>query len=823
MERAEADAAAERGEHYAAFRLLPPGTGTTRRWAARIEDAMRARLKGVNKRVARWIGVAILRSRQGQAPPSGAQEDGHDRGPCCRPSERCTVSSGVSNALIIGASGNQEVRFLRRSVLAILVIAAVPACAEGPVRLVTAGAFSDVKLSTTTRSVHYETVIESDTQVKAIRIVLTPFTGPSRVSPRCTVDEIDCAKGFDLEAGGGKALRIDAEGFDSWGVYNAILSIVRRSGRQSIFVSVTRNAPPAMPVKILPVAKIEESTLDTLSLRFTLQETGGATRTLHPPEIADLALERTGKGRRAVTGFTAKSYVHCGTAEQTTQWELPANALLPVCVNLGGLDEPGEYKALVRFTSPDTQSIDQTVTIDIRRHRAVAAFWIALGVIVSYLLHMLATLRPWLSQQRTAMELADDLEAATKHYDPVEDEQTVVAAISDQLGALIAKFDASQRVATADDTLREIDNKLTIVRMWIPARRRVKALPPAVAAAVMKTIDDGADALRTTGFDAAKRDAVAKSLAGLGTIIDAEITKDLTARIAAMKRSLPQPAALIALPAQQRLQANVIPSVDAAEKAIGANAVMTARTEYAKAQSEYARVLMDEMSARLEQPLPAGFEEADWTRLQADVRALLQTAAKSEGEAAVRAARSALGAYVAALAGALAKRARDGRTIIEATIAIDAAQRPLLATQAGEVAADASAAALQAVGGEVERAEEAYRAALAKFSTISTRVAAFGAQLGGGAAENPAAGTVATPDLSDLPISIAGFFLPRANRIRHDPRFWRGLITRLDTIVLIVALVLAVTMGIELLWESNATWGSGCIRYPAARSKGCPD
>jgi hypothetical protein len=702
--------------------------------------------------------------------------------------------------VIIGHSGNQELA-VRRHVFAILLFTALPVWAAEVPHLVLTNPATEVKISIAGRQLHYKTLIESNDEAKDVRVVVTQFAGPQQITPACTVDAAPCETPFTIGKLSSKALSIEADGFDSAGVYTAILSIISAAGRQSLTMSVTRSAPPALAVRIVSMAKVEQTTSDELSLRVLLQETGGAPHSLNPPEIADIATESPGKGRVAANITGVRSFDGC--TELKGPWTLSAGGLKAIQVDLLGLTDPGEYKALVRFPSPDGQSVEQTVTIDLRRSGLIAALFIALGVGISALLHAIVTLRPWLVQNRMATSLDTDLKNAVRKLNPVDGEVGVVGAIRDQLEGVARKLSAGERVADADETLAEVDRKLNVLPKWIAASRRVNAMPQPVPAEISQTVDNSATDLLSAGFDQTKETSVSNELNKLGPKIDAALAADLKARIAAMQVVAQSSASLTSQKAKDLLASDVIPKLNEAAKSIGTEPLTVAASQYAEAQTGYAKVLAQEVTEALAQPPMTASSAAKWEEAKVAVEPFLQTVAQKKGDEALKAARIAFAIFVDAAAASLQKWAAEENAVIDAGAASTGVKAALKA-RIGEVEAAAAKAQQHAVDGAIDLAASTYANALALYKKFA--VEKTNAQMGAAGAE-PAA-VPAAVDLSAFPISVAHDVISIFRTTPPTPAFWSRLVNGIDAIIIVIALALAVGLGLKLLWDGNSTWGS---------------
>ena len=696
-------------------------------------------------------------------------------------------------------------RFLASAVLAVVVSTAPSVRADGPpVHLLSTAPSTELKVSTDRRDVTYETLIESSagkTTTSGVKVYLTPFAGPKRVTLDCFIDDKPCKNPFDVPPLQSVTLKITGT-LDTPGTYSGIVSIVAGTSRQSAKISITRTLPPALPVKVLSFAKVEGKS--DLRIRFNLQETAGLAHAMTPPSLIALDLQRTPKGKAQASFKTAKA-LDANEHEIKTNWTLPAGGPTAVSIDIDGIESPGEYSGTVRFGTPEAQYVDQPVSIVVRRSGLLAGFLIALGVLISYLLHTLLKLKPWFVQEKQAVGLAQDLKEIVSDLKPNDDENRVVAVISGNLGALMQKIDDGIAVDSAK--LDETDRKLTLLRKWIVAERRVKALPPALAGKVRKAVDDAQTALLKDGLSAGDAATASGALDALEPAIAAAIKEELKQRITDMQAAV-KTAGFTAAAATAQVGAQVTPALARAMTAVNGGRVDESRAEFGTAQTAYAKSLAIDLKSRLAQPEPAGFDSAAWARLSADMQPLLAKAAAATGDAAIDAARAALGQFVATAGTKLETLSTKLGKMIESNAAIPQQDKKDLGARAATLNTDVNGIAAQVASGSVEAAAAAYAKAVSDFDQLKKDAAKFGTTLGGAEAAAPAAAPAVPSALDSLPLDVATVLIPRASRVHTEPGFWKALVASADAIVFVVALAIAVILGVKLLWIDNYTWGS---------------
>ena len=666
-------------------------------------------------------------------------------------------------------------------------------------------AATDVKLTIDQSKLHHELILKADADTKDVRVAITLLNGPTTITPSCLVGATKCsdAKKFDIPKLGSAVISIDADVVPI-GTYTAILTITTADSRIDRYILVTRSAG-TLPVQAPAESKLQTTT-GTVTVNGELRETAGLDQTLNIPRLVNLAWSSGEKTSDAKHG-TIRAFV--AGKEQTNPWTLRAGDTPNVSVEIEGLQEPGHYTGKIRYAAPDARAVEQAITFDLRRPRSVAVLWIALGVFISYILHLIAKARPWVAQQQTAAELVQDLEAIKTDLGKDEPEETrITQFVANQLDQIVRDLD--QGKAAADGALREIDGKIRLLRKWLPERKRYRGLPNTVAAGVRKIVDDAAAALTTTGLTPDNVKVQDAALDGLDTAIKQAQDDELKLRIASLQQAVGQ--ANLFTDANAQVQATAIrTALTNAANDVNAGRGDVARAAYESAQADYAKALAQELRTRSDpnRQIPAGYQAADWASMTTEVDGIL-TSADAEPAHALDLVRRALGIYLRGASKLLAYLAGQAAATIQGSGQIaDAMIKADLVTRATAVQTAANGIALKIAAGNVESAAGDYGQAVQDLAAVKAAVAVYGVAMGGGGADTPDA-AVAGGALSNLLVDAAVLVLPRVARVarvRRDPSFFRRLGMGLDATVLLVAFAVAIALGVKLLWEPNLTWG----------------
>jgi hypothetical protein len=678
----------------------------------------------------------------------------------------------------------------------------LPPSAGAAIAVVAANDATDIKVTIDQPKLHYEFVIGTDAakvengKVTVSNLVSTTVAAP--VALDCKIGTLPCAQTpVNLDAFQTATIVLEAD-VPLPGTYTAVVSILGAGARLDRHLLVTRTLG-TVPVKVLSAAKIQDTT-GTATIRVQLQNDAGVAQKLNVPRLHSFV--RADEGKDPVQAKYGTVTSKMGRTKLGPTWTLAAGDTPPMEVTIADLDEPGHYTGQLRFALPDGRHVDHPLSIDVRQSMISAALWIALGVILSQVLRGLAKVRPWAVHHQTAAGIASDLDALARDFRPDDREKPVFDAVSSRLAALIRELESGTTPKNAEATLQLLDARVRLLRKWLAGRRATANLSPGVLGAIRKTLDDAADAIRKDALTAEEAAKAEGDLDGLDAQIRKAIEDELTKRIAELRTAL-QGASVFTSPAAIQRTAGIASLLGKAEASITAGQVDTATTQLGEARELYADALASELRARVSQPMPPGFTQPEWDATRAEVERML-TSAAADLSRKVELVRNAVASFLLACGKALAKVATEFETIVKADVNVSTPE--LLASIAAVIAA-ATETMTSAAAGRIDEASAKYREATEEWTKARAEAKKKGMHMSADATAAPAQG-VAAETLEELPVWIAAMLIPRLSRAPRGQGFWQSILLGIDGVILVAAIILAIYLGLELLYLDDMTWGS---------------
>jgi hypothetical protein len=632
-------------------------------------------------------------------------------------------------------------------------------------------------------------VLSSARAATPVRLRVSPLTDPlsAQVPTVVTVDGRPYrGEELTVPAQGELAFTVSAE-LPVGGDHRGTVAVTY--GGEPLLVDLSiRRTRVAPSVAVEPIATVQSRMRwgfrpTDVDLRLLLRETNGQRVVLDAPALASLT--RDARGGSVAARFDDVRLLVGG--RPVTAVRLEPSQALEVTLRIANLAEPGKYTGSLRVASPDGSALTSPIAILLHQGMLMAGLAILLGVLISVVLRWyLVSYRPALTSQLRLSRLAESLETALRQLVPIEQELPVVAAVKEQIATLRLQY--LRRERSGEDDLTAAADKATGLPRWIRLRRRVGAAgdPPAwtgqLSIIVAYLLADLTDPRRADLL--AKADAAFKSL------------EEQTAPAATLTRALDD------LSADAGSRPNVRAHIEAARAKMKDDRIQEAAGEYAQARLVLARELMaelDRITSAAQGAVPAGVDPAEWDALRSTVANAVKfvstTAEPEEAESTYRdAARELLGTLIKGMGAAVVSLRQS---IKPATL--DAGKEKLASAKdaLGETDTAWTAGNLPEAQRRYEQTRTAYEEARKLILPAS--------RMGG----KPLPATVAAPAVSAerqawryVPGTEAGRepVLPSAHRIR-------GQRLVLDGATNVVILLVAVGLGLYLLFVPDAAWG----------------
>ncbi len=605
------------------------------------------------------------------------------------------------------------------------------------------------------------------------------------------------------------AARLDVEAdLPTAGEYASWITLIFDGARVSTTALKVTRAALAPTVRVLgPTSVTYEGLLaGTPVVKFVLQETAGTKVTLRPPVATGLA--RKDGDRTLQAGYDRIEFWQVepnGSSKRIVDgFELKANQSVPVLMKVPGMSDPGEFTGGVTIGSEAGGALpDQAFTIFVKRPWWVALAIIAAGVFVSYWLRRWAKMdRPRLIQQRRVLQLEGDLEALSENL-PDKADQDVLQVLRERLQKVYEEIGLGFG-DKADDILKDVNGKLSIVPLWSSVRRRVQALAPELARDLQALLRLAKEFLENR--QPGDGEQIRQKLSDAATTINQKIRDAMQAGIAAAVKQAKEYAVDLAEPRKAEFDANVMQRLAQADKAAQENppAEAQARALLEDAWKGYADILardLEEKSARLKKP--DGMERSEWDSLTEKI-SVANEAARSAADAAT--AKAAAEKSYAAYLWLLVRIAQTDASRLEQEAQRDAAKYAEEIEALGRAQGSLTEASIRVKNIELRAAKEAYDAARKEIDTAAGKLP--GTKRESIQAVRPElaapAGIVPIPELRRSLESA-----DRHERAWLDLRAIEQKINGRDGWIALIVAIIAIVLGVFLLWIGNLTWGSG--------------
>jgi hypothetical protein len=632
------------------------------------------------------------------------------------------------------------------------------------------------------------TVENTSTAVKKVSIAVSRFTTPTGESADAKV----APAAADIPPGGTQQFDLTAT-FLSAGTFTAQARVIEGSRRLTDFkIEVARTkAKPA--VDIGDVAAIQETAnLGHRSLgipvTMKLYATGGAAAV--PPPLLHSAIRKP----------KTDSPVGQATEAEIDVSQLPGSIEVrpgrptDITFQLNRIGSPGRYDVQLRFAPSGFDVIEKAVTVYVRDPVWLACGLIAVGVVLSLLLHAYGgIIRPRMLVQQRVQRLLGTLRELENTPLEAKAKQLVIdvrRAITDRWNTLrdrrlpfTAQFDIYEEIVPA-------------LRVWSNLySRTLVTRPESVRNKLLTILDDAAKAFCDASPDAAKVNAALTTLKQFTDTIRAEIEKELRQQLDALDKELRADARPVAARLRNAL-------LLAGEK-LARGQLEAAVGSFDAARLQYAAMLADDLRVRVENATPpAGMKDGEWRALrEAIVPAVEKLKSISDADEAMALIARVMKEYLHTVAAALRSAANE--------LGDEAKAKPMLdALDAVETSLDGDN--LTAAWRHLEAARTAYQKAAvpvgqpmgeAVKSALDALAAAAGGAVGGGAFDIMTVIDVPPPAGA---LDLEGAEAATASRL-----------TLFDILASGIVLVAAMLIGLQVLWIDNSTWG-GWTSYLAA-------
>jgi hypothetical protein len=667
------------------------------------------------------------------------------------------------------------------------------------------GATGDGKLAMTSDKSAFEwpLILRRDEALKQdveVRLHASLMSGPSGtiIEPKLMKDGKPLSGTIRLPALGEQSLMLTGNA-DQEGPYTGELSYDIDGNVTSVTLTLTRTHPD-LDFKIEPISKTYGTAGDPVTLQLRLLNNTSTTREIYPPSI--VRLERTDTSGSAPVEIGAGRYNvvftrHDGKPLQPLKAE--GDGELALAAAITGLEKPGSYKGVMKFTALDRKPADAPFELSLRLSLWWAVGAIALGVIGAALLrYYQSTGQPRLLLQRDALGLRSKLTTLlqAESRDLTDRERRVFAALIGQIDDASDQLaDSATPIATASANIATVRRRLSLLTPWITFRRRHDALrPPSVAAAIEPDLDFVFTALMNANASDADVEAANARLNGLEATINEALRQSFNDAVTALTNAIHE------FDAADQLRFDAVATDLAAVTAqTNLSHFTQAEEALARARSKFAEIAAGLLRATLTAATPAvGFQPADWTAFITEIRGLLDgIATELDPERRVQRWTEANRRYLIGVV-------QRAKARVEEHIAANVAGTAEALTRARAKLVEAQAALAE---GKLGTARVAYQEAVAAAGEAREPLRQAGQQMGRIAAADadaPSSGpevpasiiVAAIASLWPLPLGHAVTLDQVTRRLRWYNAWFAAAL-----------LLLAVISGVQLLYFPNPTFG----------------
>lgn len=330
----------------------------------------------------------------------------------------------------------------------------------------------------------YETqlVLRTTTKVPAESVVVTvpAFTDSDGRPVAVRIEDGDA----DVELGTIRGLGVLpfklAATLSESGKYNGTLDVTYLGGRITYALSIEKRLTAAtLTGSSAAGGAMMLGEEGVPSLHVSLRETGGRRLEVRQPSLSRLT--RTLGTAAPVQGRYKHVTFFDSDDEEIKQWPIPLspNAPFDLRMDLGGVEEPGHFAGKLLIPAVDHSPVDVAIEFDVRRHWRTAALCIAVGVIVSLLMRLWATrLRPSMRQLQSVLQTLIQLgDQRKKIADLRAEERTLFDSLRERLALVYEELRIAAR-EDAEPTLSMLRAQLKLVPDWIAVNRQLTGLEP---------------------------------------------------------------------------------------------------------------------------------------------------------------------------------------------------------------------------------------------------------------------------------------------------------------------------------------------------------
>lgn len=564
----------------------------------------------------------------------------------------------------------------------------------------------------------------------------------------------------------------------------------------------------------------------TVTIPLTVVDSGRGAAMVRRPELESFARNAVADTSVQVDFGRVRVFDLSGDTVPS-EFKLLSDESRRLRMRIPGIDAPGRYSGTVRVAGTDLEAVVTPITVYVRRSGWLAALLIAAGVVLSARIRAYQQReRPRLLRQRRAAELLEWLGTVERQLATtggMTEEETPIAVklrtdlerIYDHAGDSVSDDDAGAAAAT--DAAARLDlaaARLELLPDWVNARRQVKAVKvPEIRDDLYAKLAPVRDALLAGTAEDVK--TAATTVRG----IPAEITKALRERLESEIESFEtkvkdtRAASPTGDDFLKSLDAEVERRLADAKDAAKADRLAEAAAAFDRAREAYADLLTKELQIRLGEAAPGWMESSDWAAMKKEVElALALVPYAHTPEDRIARFNGALGLYLGSMAAEM-------KTAVEESLKLEGLSEEHedklkeISSQAQAVVARVAAKDMDGASTKFTAAEKAYRELISELRKPKRDPSfSFDKHIAVGASFRSTRELGAAAAVGGVPGAIGaggGAVLVAPAPIRRlGSREIEAAIREWDKRISWIVAVIAVVVGMSVLYAGKLTWGS---------------
>lgn len=591
----------------------------------------------------------------------------------------------------------------------------------------------------------------------------------------------------------------------------------------------TRRFTRLIIMRVAPATTLEVSGLAAVRARtgnvrfwLSLRDSSGRAQEIQSVEFDSLT--RTAGGNKVQASFdrlTVGQGADCSSAPDTARGarsdgsaqpraplslRVPPDGALRLTLCVDGLDDAGEYSGLLRISPVNGQPVTRAVTFTLKDGWLPALLMISLGI------GLALALRRYIQTTRPRLRLTAQLQAIQARLDAARitpddaDGQAAITALRDRIAAILYDVEVDP-AANVADRVATVDRQVTLLRSWAPACRLVDSIePPHLRDRFITAL---ATALATVRRDVPTVEQLGASEAALETL-----PVDVSTAVKAWQRE--QATAFLGEVIQYLAAAPASPQGDelrtiADEIRAALEALDTGQGDESRRRLDAARLKFVKLLVAAEKDAidpartPRGADKAKWPATAARLTALLDEALQTaDPEEATRLYSRAYADHIDERAAALANYGKDQITILENRKDLAKADKDKYGKAIQDPLNRLGEVRKQSAAGQLREAATLLKQLEGDVDNAVQDMPLQGAALHGGTGPVAVATSfIVHPNAPAFAGALSADFQknPLPTRPARDDLAWG------EWLFLAAGALIAVLLGMKVLYADNATWG----------------